>query len=180
MILRVILAGLCISAILFGVELTTYAQPYGQGKYNANVPYGSQTQLSIATSGNVAISITPNSSGVLGTSAGTVTVTSSDVSGYSLYARANGSSSMANGAAVLGASSNVSPATLAVNTWGYNTDGTTNFLGLTTSDSLLKTTSTPATAGDATTVTYGVNVDNSKPAGSYSSDVLYTAVPHTN
>lgn len=180
MILRVILAGLYIITILFSVEFTTYAQPYGQGKYSANVPYGSQTQLSINTSGDLAMSINPSSGSTLGTTSGTVTVTSSDVSGYSLYARANGSSSMINGSAVLGASSNVSAGALAVNTWGYNLDASTNFLGLTTSDSLLKTTSAPATTGDTTTVTYGVKIDTSKPAGAYTSSVLYTAIPRTN
>ena len=87
---------------------------------------------------------------------------------------------MVNGAAVLGASSNVSAAPLATNTWGYNLDASSNFLGLTTSDSLLKTTSIPATTGDTTTVTYGVVVDNSEAAGAYTSSVLYTAVPRTN
>jgi hypothetical protein len=180
MMLRPILAGLAISTILFAVELTTYAQPYGQGKYGINVPYGGQTQLSIATSGNLALSITPSGSGTLGSVSGTVTVTSSDVSGYQLYARAVGSSNMVNGSAVLGASSNVSAAALATNTWGYNLDASTNFLGLTTSDSLLKTTSVPATSGDVTTVTYGVKVDTSMKSGSYTSTVMYTAVPRTN
>jgi hypothetical protein len=180
MMLRIILAGLSISAMLLLMESTTYAQPYSQGSYNANVPYGGQTQLSIATSGNLALSITPSGSGTLGTVAGTVTVTSSDVSGYQLYARAVGSSNMVNGAAVLGASSNVSAAALTTNTWGYNLDGSTNFIGLTTSDTLLKATTQPATAGDTTTVTYGVKIDTSKKAGAYTSTVMYTAVPRTN
>jgi len=180
MMFKAILAGLTISAIVLIVESTTYAQPYGQGKYGINVPYGGQTQLSIATSGDLSLSITPTGSGTLGSVSGTVTVTNADVAGYQLYARALGSSNMVNGSAVLGASSNVSAAALSVNTWGYNLDASTNFLGLTTSDSLLKATTVPATTGDVTTVTYGVKVDNAKPAGAYSSSILYTAVPRTN
>lgn len=177
---KAILAGLCISTIVFIVDSTTYAQPYGQAKYSANVPYGGQTQLSIATSGNLALSMTPTGSTTLGSVSGTVTVTNSDVSGYRLYVRALNSSNMVNGSAILGASSNVSAAALAANTWGFNLDSSTNFMGLSTSDTLIKSTSNPATTGDTSTVTYGVNVDSTQPAGVYTSTVLYTAVPRTN
>ncbi|MEP6710429.1 MAG: hypothetical protein ABJA64_01795, partial [Candidatus Saccharibacteria bacterium] len=41
------------------ISSNSYAQPYGKGLYNENVPYGGQTALSIATNGNVSIPITP-------------------------------------------------------------------------------------------------------------------------
>ncbi len=104
---------------------SVFAQPYGLGKYGALVPYGGQTSLTISTSGNIAIPITPTTSGTFNSATGTVTVVSTDVVGYKLYIRALTSSNLTNGGFTIPASSNGSPTTLAVNTWGYNLDGST-------------------------------------------------------
>ena len=164
------------SAVGLGV-VTAHAQPFGVGLFNANVPFGGQTSLTIATSGNVSLTLSPTGPTVTGTS--TVTVTSSDVVGYNLYIRALTSTDLANGAATIPASSNGSPAALSVNTWGYNTDNSTNYVGLTTSDTLLKSATGPFTSGDATPVYYGVKVDYTTKPGAYSDTVIYTAVPQT-
>lgn len=170
------------SAVLAVVLLSaaTSAQPYGQGIYGENVPYGDETSLSIATSGDLVIPVTPDTNGVLETGLNTVTVTSSDVSGYKLYVRSLGSTDMTNVGATLPASANGTPAALANNTWGYNTDGSANFVGMTASDVLLHAITGPATTGDVTQVTYGVKIDLAKPAGNYQTSVIYTAVPQTN
>lgn len=156
------------------------AQPYGTGKYGEDVPYGSATSLTISTSGDIAIVITPTDSGTLGTALNTVTVSSTDVVGYKLYVRADGSTDMVNGPFSIPASANGLPAPLENNTWGYNTDSSDDFVGMTDSDVLIKTLDGPATDGDDTDVTYGVKVDHSEPAGSYSTTVIYTAVPQTD
>lgn len=155
------------------------AAPYGAGKFGANVPYGSATTLAINVGSNVLIQVTPTDSGTLGTASNTVTVTSTDVVGYQLYIRAAGSSDMTNGPYSIPASANGTPAALAMNTWGYNTDGSNNFAGITTSDVMIKNATGPYGSGDPTQVTYGVKVDNSKPAGNYTATVVYTAVPQT-
>lgn len=159
---------------------TAQAQPYGRGVYGANVPYGSQTSLTISTDGNISIPISPTDGGTLGTGLSTVSVTSTDVVGYKLYIKSEGSSNMVNGAATLPASGNGSPAALSVNTWGYNTDGSSNFVGILSTDTLIKSTTGPFTTADTTAVTYGVKVDNAKPAGNYAVTVTYTAVPKTD
>jgi len=166
-----------ITAILY--PMATFAQPYGQGLYNENVPYGNQTSLSIATSGNVNISITPTTTGVQATGSNDVTVTTTDVKGFKLYIRSQSSTDMNNLGALLPTSANGSPATLAVNTWGYNTDASSNFVGMTLSDTLIKTLTAPASTGNITTVTYGIKLDMAKPAGNYTTNVVYTAVPQT-
>ena len=155
------------------------AQPYGVGIYNENVPYGDETSLSIATNGNISIPITPDAGGTLGTGTSTVTVTSTDVKGYKLYIRALTSTNMDNLGAPIPTSLNVSPAPLAVNTWGYNNDASTNFIGISLTDALLRSVTVPVSSGDSTTVTYGVNIDLSKPAGNYAASIIYTAVPQT-
>ena len=162
------------------VPAMSHAQPYGAGVYGENVPYGSETALSIATDGNVNIPITPTTGGTLGTGTSVVTVTSTDVKGYKLYIRTLSDTNMDNLGAVIPASANGSPAPLAVNTWGYNTDASTNFVGLSLTDTLIHSITAPIAGGDTTTVTYGVMVDLAKPAGNYTADVIYTAVPQTD
>ncbi len=171
---------IAMAVLLVSFSTVSHASPYGAGKYSANVPYGGQTQLSITTSGPVSLTVTPTSSGVLASAAGTVTVTSTDVVGYRLYIRSVSSTNMTNGATTIPTSANGSPSALAVNTWGYNLDGSTNYVGTTLSDVLIRSATQPYTSGDVTTVTYGVRVDNAKRSGSYSTSILYTAVPQTN
>jgi len=156
------------------------AQPYGKGLYNENIPYGDQTSLSISTSGNVNIPITPTTTGVFSTGSNSVTVTSTDVKGYKLYIRALKNTYMDNLGAQLPASSNASPAALTMDTWGYNLDASTNFVGINSTDTLIKSASAPTPNGDSATITYGIKLDMAKPAGNYTANVVYTAVPQTN
>ena len=173
--LFVILVILYVSLVLTHLQ----ASPYGAGVYNADVPYGGETSLAITTGGNVSIQLTPTEAGTLGTASNDVTVTSTDVVGYKLYISSLTSSNMTNGAATIPASANVTPASLANNTWGYNTDASANFIGSTTTETLIKDAPGPYSSGDVTTVTYGVKVDQGKPAGNYTTTVVYTAVPQT-
>lgn len=168
-----------VTLVSYLAPVVAYAQPYGAGLYNANVPYGSQSTLTISTNGNISIPITPSDAGTLGTGSSVVTVISSDVVGYKLYVRSVTSTNLVNGANNIPASANGSPAALAVNTWGYNTDASANYTGTSLTDVLIRNAVGPYTAGDITTVTYGVKVDFNKPAGSYANTVMYTAVPQT-
>ena len=178
---RYLLGLLIFGSVLSGLSIQALAEPYGTGKYGADVPYGSQTSLTINTGSNVAIQITPTPSGVIGTGSNTVTVTSTDVVGYSLYIQSLSSTDMTNNGALLPASGNTSAGSLATNTWGYNATGsTTNFIGITSGNTLLKSASGPFESGDTTTVTYGVKIDDAKPAGNYVTSVVYTAAPQTN
>jgi hypothetical protein len=86
---------------------------------------------------------------------------------------------MTNGGASIPASSNVTEGTLSTDTWGYNTDGSNNFIGITTSQALITSAIGPYESGNNTTVTYGVLIDNTEPAGQYTTNVVYTAVPQT-
>lgn len=179
---KTILFIIIILSIILSSELTTIssAQPYGKGVYDVNVPYGSQTSLSISTDGDVNIPITPTTTGVSATGTSQITVTSTDVMGYKLYIRALNSTDMNNLGTALPASSNGTPDALATNTWGYNTDASTNYVGITLSDVLIRSISVPASSGDITNVTFGIKLDLAKPAGNYVASVVYTAVPQTD
>lgn len=178
-ILKKIILLLGLLVFVLGWHRVVLASPFGVGVFGANVPFGGQTSLTIATSGNVSIGVTPTPSGTLATGASTVTVTSTDVVGYKLYIQALSNTNLVNGPNNLPASANVSPAALAANTWGYNTDASTNFAGITLAGVLIRTGTGPYESGDITTVTYGLKIDDSLPAGNYSTTVVYTAVPQT-
>lgn len=160
-----------------GTSPIVFASSYNQGKYNAVVPYNTATYIAIATSGNISLAVTPVSGGSLVTGSNNVTVTSTDVVGYKLYLRSGTSTNMNNLGDIIPTSANGTPAALAVNTWGYNTDGSSNFVGSSLTDTLIRTLIGPASTGDVTTVTYGINVDLAKPAGNYTTSIIYTAVP---
>lgn len=176
---KLILSLISIIAIAFVVDFSVSASPYGAGEYDENVPYGGQTSLSISAGANVDLSINPAASGTLASASNAITVTSTDVVGYKLYIRAVGSTDMVQGATVIPASSNLTLNPLAINTWGYNVDASSNYLGITIGDALLKDATGPFSAGDVTTVYYGLNLDRTKRSGAYSSNVMYTAVPET-
>lgn len=165
-----VVAALCIPGAAF-------ASGFGQGLFGANVPFGSATSIAIALGGDVSIALSPSGSTFSGTGSNTVTVTSTDVVGYMLYAHPTSSSNMANGSENITASSNAVETSLSNGTWGYNTDSsTTSFLGMPSGGALLKDATGPYTGGDTTTVTYGAVVSNTQAAGTYSIPITYTVV----
>lgn len=171
---------LLVVVVCMGLGQTVAASPFGQGVFGADVPFGSGTSLSIALGGNVTLNLTPSGNQFTASGSHTLTVTSTDVVGYKLYVYSPGSSTMTNGSETIPASSNTTPGSLAVNSWGYNTDGSTNYLGMTTTPALIKDTTGPSKNGDNTTVTYGVLTDITKGAGSYTVGVVYTAVAESD
>jgi hypothetical protein len=165
---------------VLSIAPTVAASPFGEGVFGAHVPFGSLTSLSIALGGNVSLNLTPSGSTFVGSGSHTITVTSTDVVGYALYIYGTGSTSMTSGASTIPASANTSAGPLSLNTWGYNIDGSSNYLGLVTAPTLLKTANGPYETGDNTTVTYGVLTDITTSEGNYSASVTYTVVALNN
>lgn len=175
--IRKVAAGIAAVAIVLLVSSPAGASPFGQGVFGADVPFGSNTSISINLGGNVALTLAPSGGNFSGTGSHVVTVTSTDVVGYLLYAHTTGSTNMTNTSATIPTSSNSSAAPLSVGSWGYNTSGSsTNFLGMSATSALLKDANGPYKNGDPTTVTYGTLVSNTQEAGNYSVAVTYTAV----
>jgi hypothetical protein len=140
------------------------------------VPFGSLTSLSIALGSNISLSLAPSGPNLEGSGSHTITITSTDAVGYSIYVYASGSANLTSSSATIPASSNGSAAPLSTNTWGYNIDGSSNYLGMATTPELIKTGTGPFETGDNTTVTYGVLTDSTKSAGDYTVTVIYTVV----
>jgi len=192
MLVVLILAVLVVPSLVF-------ATPYGAGTYGS-CTYNNTCTISIATSGTVTLPATTNPSGVVTIDKDIVTVTTNSSGGYtlSLESVSGSSSQLVNGGEVIPAISATaaSPATLGLNEWGYRIDGALGFgAGPTSaitsqpSSSLtfagvpllgapqdIKVTASSAPSGDVTNVWYGVRADMTKPAGTYTSTVTYTAV----
>lgn len=153
-----------------------HASPFGQGTFGADVPFGSITSLSIDLGGNVSLNLAPDSGDLRGVGSHTITVTSTDVVGYQLFVRSTGSTDLVSGSSSIPASGNSTPSPLAINSWGFNTDASSNFVGMTTTPYLIKDSTGPAKNGDTTTVTYSAYTTTTQPAGTYTTSVTYTAV----
>ncbi len=171
---------LVLISVALAIKQVAWASPFGQGVFGANVPFGSDTSISIALGGNVNLSLTASGSNFSASGSSTVTVTSTDVNGYYLYIYSPGNTSLVNGSLSIPASSNTSEAALAANTWGYNTDNSGNYIGTTSQPVLLVSTSGPYISGNTTTVYFGVLTSIATPEGTYTGNVTYTAVaPNT-
>lgn len=153
--------------------------------------------ISISTSGTVTLNITPTGAGSATSASDTVTVSTNNATGYTLQlADADATVTLTNGGNTIGAATGTfaAPAALGVNTWGYRVDSVGTFgAGPTSAQSnaaslsgtwaavpasgspaTLKTTGSTA-SGDTTTVWYGASANTTKPNGTYTDTVTYTA-----
>lgn len=156
------------------------------------------SDISLLTSdGTVNVNVVPSGSGTQTIASDTVTVSTSDSSGYTLNLSETGASSnLVSGSDTIPASSGTktSPVAMSADTWGYRVDslggfgagptspqtssaiGSIKFAAVPASGSpdTIKTTSGTAT-NDTTTVWYGVAATTSQPTGTYTNSVTYTA-----
>lgn len=158
--------------------------------------------ISMTTSSTVAISLTPTGSGVVSSASDTVTVSTNNSNGYNLQvADSDATTTLVSGINTITAHTGTKTVatTLGTNSWGMavptgttgigtnnfdasysaetnNASSTSKWAGVpaTGSPMLLKSTAATAT-NDTTTVWYAVKVDTSKPTGTYSDTVTYTA-----
>jgi hypothetical protein len=188
--------------VVTGLAQSVYAYSngtYGSGTYGS-CQYGSACSITLIASGAVSLDVSPATGSKCTIRNDTVSVQTDDANGYNL-ALANGGTNTAlvNGANAISATggTSASPAALSGNAWGYRVDDLANFgsgptsaqtnispNGLTfsvvpasnqTADTLAATTTSAGTP-TISTVWYGVCANVSAVSGSYTSQVIYTAV----
>lgn len=174
------------------------ASPYGYGSYGSCAYQ--ECSITMETDSTVSLPVTPTDSGVYTIAEDVVEVTTNSSEGYTLQLA---SASLSENGLVgdddtieTSSGTTASPVTLASNRWGFRVDGFDGFgMGPTTpvtnqsssaltfagiplsgSPITINTTSEEATSGDSTSVWYGIHVNNSVPAGTYTATVVYTAV----
>lgn len=177
---------------------TTDSTVYGSGNYGY-CDYGACT-ITLTSGGSTTLNVAPTPGGACTVQSDTASVLTDSTAGYNLtMTTSTTNNAMTSGANSITASSGTaaSPATLAVNTWGYRVDGLAGFgAGPTSSQNngsvpsvtfagvppsnqagtTVATSSGPANPAVNTTVWYGVCANSSLPSGSYSTTVTYTAV----
>ena len=185
---------LSIALVLSAPILASAATTTDSTTINASVA----AVISMTTSTNVSINLTPTSGGVVSSASDTVRVSTNNTAGYTLTMSASdATAALTSGGNTIPAhtGTQASPTALAVNRWGYRVVGVGGF-GATAysaetnagsssstwagvpvlgSPNTLKTTAAVAT-NDATTVWYGVRVNSSQAAGSYTDAITYTAI----
>ena len=120
-------------------------------------------------------------SGAVATNTLTATVSTNNVTGYSLSMSTTGEDidlTHTNGVSKITSTASASPATLSSNTWGYNlADSLTDFRKIPALSvvSTINSSSSPI-ANDKTKITLGVKANISIPAGTYSNELVFTAV----
>jgi hypothetical protein len=153
--------------------------------------------ITVSSSGPVNINVAPTSGAVTSSASDTVSVSTNDADGYVLSLETNSANrNLTNGSDTITPSAGTlaAPVTLATNTWGYRVNGVGGFTGTATTETnvassaynwagvkangsadTIKTTSAPA-SNDQTQVWYAMSANTSKPSGTYTNTVLYTAV----
>lgn len=192
-------ASIGISVVAFAVLAMPIASVSAASDTSSTVINGTiGSSITVSSSGPVNMNVTPTSGAVLSSASDTVTVNTNDASGYTLSLQTNSADrALTNGSETISAHTALpnNPSALATNSWGFRVDGTANFgAGTTTAESnvgtsaytwagvpangspaTIKTTAAPA-ASDTTAVWYAMKADTSKPSGTYTNTVLYTAV----
>lgn len=187
---------LSLGGAIFGLAflpVASYAATASTSNIQISANVGSVITINTPTA--VAVTLTPTGSGPVSTGSHTVTVSTNNGTGYKLYLKdADATLTLASGGNTIAASGGTvaAPVALALNTYGYAIagspfaatytvandaayDGSKLFAGITATDVQLKNTATTAT-NDNTVVYWGVRADSTKPNGTYTNNVLYTAV----
>ena len=150
--------------------------------------------ISVSLQDAITVDVTPNQNDGFNANTTEISVSTNSESGYSLYLKtANGENTLTSqnptstGAtinAITDPGPGVKPIDFAANTWGYNLSATsagaatdqTNYKAMPTTDgNPIITTDTP-TEADTYNFTIGTKVDTSLPSGTYSNQVVVSAV----
>jgi hypothetical protein len=200
MMRTIIIAGIALSAALLAITTSSSAINYSAGTYGS-CTYDT-CSIGLTSTPTVAVNVTPSGGGATcSVQSNSVTATTDSSTGYTVTVNNTDTNSILNGpnantiASVGGTAA--SPVALTANTWGYRVDSVagfgagptsvlsngaipvTTFAAIPSSASaggVIKTTSSATGSGVAESVWYGVCVNTSKPSGSYSDAVIYTAL----
>ena len=187
-------------ALCSGVVSAYYATgTYGSGTYGS-CEYGVQCDITLSSNSSLSLNITPTASGKCTIHSDSPSVLTDDTDGYTLTVADNSTNtSLVNGASSIPTTSGTvsSPSTLSGNSWGFRVDGLGGFGAGPTTDQdnvargsitfssikasnatadTIASTSGAADPAVATTVWYGACADTSVSSGTYTTQVLYTAV----
>ncbi len=192
--IALLLFGLAVlsSSVALGATPSANAATSATPRITVNV--GSVISLS---AGDINIDVaSPSPIGTFATGTGTVSVTTNDIAGYSVYLTSNDTTTSLNHATAATKIDSISAATTinssttkfsTNNTWGWSKDGSVFYpvaaKGAKHSASvntLYRKTAAAASTADASTLTIGATVDSTLTSGAYSGTLLLTAIPNSD
>jgi hypothetical protein len=188
-----------LSIVTWGaVHADTSDSTYGAGGYG--ICYYGTCTITLSSGSAASVNVLPTAGGACTVQSNTASVLTDNANGYSLSMTTNTTNNnMTGSTSTIGASPGTAaaPVLLTANTWGWRVDGWSGFgAGPTTtlsngsipsvtfagvpannqSAAQLALTAAPANPAGDTTVWYGVCANASKPSGTYTATVTYTAV----
>lgn len=193
--LKVLVASL---AIVVAAVLASHEGFAANSSANTTINANVGSAITLSNLGSVNVAVTPTASSArLSSARDTVTVNTNNSNGYRLTLQMNTSeTSLLNGSNSIARTTGTlaTPVTLTANTWGYRVAGAGGFgagaaaesnvaasaytwAGVPASGSTpdqIKSTSSPAN-NDTTDVWYAIMADSTKPSGTYTGQVTYTA-----
>ena len=145
--------------------------------------------LSLSLQDTVNLNVTPTQNGTFSSSTATLSISTNNETGYSLYmATSNGKNTLASQnpnttdaiSAISSDENGIPSADFPSNTWGYSLDeaaptNTTTYQAVPTDNTTALTTTSTA-SNDSYNLTFGAKVDTSLPSGTYSNQVIISAV----
>lgn len=167
-------SALAITAVLLSPVMAGAAQDTSTVQTTVN------SVISVESAATVLIpAVTPDADGEISSASDTITVNSNDPDGYDLTVENDATLTMTGsdgGTLAKTAGTYGTPAALSANSWGYRLSGFTvdTYAGVEQTPQNIKSTAAVAN-NDTTSITYGVNVNTSVPAGVYTDSVTYTA-----
>ena len=141
--------------------------------------------ISITTSPNIEMDITPTASGQFRTANGNVVISTNNVKGYTTYITSNTTETSLKQPAAAGVSAviptvSASGTTISGNGWGWSNDASqfnpVKATGTTDNSTVFSRTTSATPTGDNKTLTIGASATTSMPSGTYSNTLLLTAV----
>ena len=183
-----------VTGIAFGPAQNTSAATTSNTTVTANVG----AVISISATDIVVNMSSPAPTGTFATGTGTVSVTTNDISGYSVYLTSNSTTSTSldhasvSGASIASIATNETISSLntkfsAMNTWGWSNDGSVfhpvvvkGTKSTASIPTLYRRTSSSSAVADESTLTIGVTGDSTLTSGQYAGTLLLTAIPNSN
>lgn len=196
----IVIALLAFIVSVFGTVVPSQAIKYSSGSYGT-CSYNS-CSIGLSSSGSVALNVTPSGASTLCTvQSDSVTATTNSSTGYTVTMTDDdtGTALSTGGGSTIPTTSGTaaSPTALTANKWGYRIDGvagfgsgptsslasggipSVKFAGIPASNatpSTVRYTTTTDSGTVSTPVWYGVCVDSTLSSGSYTDNIIYTAV----
>ncbi|MBQ3348400.1 hypothetical protein IJG90_02690 [Candidatus Saccharibacteria bacterium] len=152
--------------------------------YAINSTYAADSITITLPSSSVDLAITPTSSGTFGTANVNVQVTTSGNKGYTLDMTA-ADVNLTRTAAVNGSTPTIPTITTSyaesnfpIGYWGYKMSGDTNYSKVLSTQRIVDTDTSIANTAMSNVITFAAKLDNSKPAGSYTTTLTFLATAY--